>query len=394
MRSILMPRIPHQPWFTPILGMALLTLGTGFYTTLTSLTLALQGFSELWIGLISGAYYFGLLIGAYASQFLTMRWGLVRAYGFFTAMLISAILLQSLWLNPYAWALWRMIAGYDLAALFIIIESWLVTGSASSTRGRVLGFYLFIYYIASSFSQLFLRVHTLSLMTLLEVIALLCALSILPISYGQVEAPKIPPKSFLSLSKLWKLSAFGLLISTLSGALLSILYSLFPVYLLEIHCTQSHVAALMLFMILSGALCQTPIGWLADRMHRPLLIFLLMIITALISLGALWLPHDFFTLVLISLILGASTFALYPVSINHVSKSIHPDMTLSAMSMLSVFYSAGAVIGPLIMGVLLSVFGPSLFFESIGILMVILCVLFCCSGISKKIKKQVDFKIK
>lgn len=341
------------PLIAPMLSVFILTLGNGYYTTLTSLSLSSAGVSESLVGVVSSAFFLGLLVGSYHTQFLINRVGHIRAYAFFTSMMVVAVLLQGLFFNIWSWAVLRLIAGYDLAALFIIIESWLVSGADETIRGSILGFYLFTYYISQAVSQLLVKVHLPIALFGFTIIAALAALSVLPVSMTRSAAPMTDSPEIVSPRLLWKKVPLGLVAGFIAGAILAILYTLLPVLLTSVGQSRSQVADLIFVLIIAGAMGQIPIGKISDKLDRRWVILAVTVMTIFSSLTMVFLPWHFNALFIFCILTGVFAFAIYPLSISHTSDYVSKNMAVPAIALLTLFYGGGSVLGPFIGGVVI-----------------------------------------
>ena len=62
------------------MGVGLLQVGTGQFTTFLSIRMGLEAFSTLSIGLVGSAYFAGFIIGTYHAVRLVERIGHIRAF--------------------------------------------------------------------------------------------------------------------------------------------------------------------------------------------------------------------------------------------------------------------------------------------------------------------------
>lgn len=349
-------RMILTPLLSPLASILILTLGNGFFTTITSLQLAYHHASQLMIGFISATYFIGLVYGSMRSQYLINRIGHIRSYAFFTATITAVILIQGMYYHPWLWAVLRLIAGYTLAGFFIVIESWLVAGSEEKNKGLVIGIYLCTYYIAQAISQLFMKIPLSTMLMSFVMIAILASISSIPICLTRFTVPQVESPTLLSPRTLWRKAPLGLVSGFISGALIGVLYTIYPVFLLQIGQPQAHIATLLCLLILGGASLQLPIGKLSDLFDRRVMIGILSFACMLIGITFFLVPLNFTTLACYSILLGAAVFTIYPLSISHTSDYVPKHMTIPAISVLTLFYGTGSVIGPLLAGPLLQLF--------------------------------------
>jgi MFS family permease len=77
------------------------------------------------IGLVASAYFLGFLAGTLTADRIVIRVGHIRAFVFFAALAADATLLMALTSSPWAWAMLRLVIGYQMSGLFLVAESWL-----------------------------------------------------------------------------------------------------------------------------------------------------------------------------------------------------------------------------------------------------------------------------
>lgn len=88
---------------TPIVAMCVLSFGNGFFTTYSSIELNSLGRSNLMIGLISAAYFFGMTAGSYFSQFTIVRVGYIRAFVLFASLMAISTLTVGIFKEVPIW---------------------------------------------------------------------------------------------------------------------------------------------------------------------------------------------------------------------------------------------------------------------------------------------------
>ena len=340
-------------FFNPILSMLILTLGNGLYTTITTLQLKSMNLSSLSIGLVSAAYFVGLMLGPFHTQLTIVRVGHIRAYGVFAGIMTASVLLQGMVQSVVIWAVLRFFAGYALAGLFICIESWLLAGAENDSKGRVMGLYLFVYYIAQACSQLLLKINYPNPLMEFAFIALMAVISILPVMLTRFSAPQPEDMQLTSPLVLLKKVPLGMWASFLGGMLLAVIYTMYPL-VLKLSGFARHDIALMMFVtVLGGALLQLPVGKFSDIIDRRKVLLLVCVILAVLALvGLIW--HQGFWMVLaLSFLVGGFCFTIYPLAISHTGDYVEPSLAVTAITVLTVVYGCGSIIGPVVLPIYL-----------------------------------------
>lgn len=334
-------------FFAPLASVFLLVLGNGVSTTLTTIEMNANNASNLAIGLVSSAYFFGLVMGSYKCQSLIIRVRHIRAFAALGTLLVAVVIIQGMFYNFWLWGLLRFMVGYCLAGLYITIESWMLAGSTSSSHGKMLGIYMMVFYLAQASSQLFLNIPTSDVLVLFCVIAMFTALSVVPLAMTRVEAPSPEHPEVISLSFLFKRTSVGVLGCFVSGIILSVIYTFLPKFMVQIEHANA-VSYAMFATILGGTLCQFPIGKLSDLIDRRRVIIMTLIGVTIAAAVMMIFFSSITAVIMVCVLLGGMAFAIYPVSITYSIDFIESNRVLSATAMLFVAYGIGSSIGPVL----------------------------------------------
>lgn len=338
---------------SPILSIAILVLGMGAITTFTTLRLHDFNCTKWLIGLVSASYFVGLTIGGYKAQHLVLRVGHIRSYAAFSAIFAVSILLQGLFEIPRLWVLLRFISGFCLAGCFLVIESWLLGASNRKNRGIILAVYMISYYGGQGIGQFFLKIPGIEVIEIYIVGALFFALSIVPVSITRFHAPYAEEPSILSFKTLNKKAPVAIWGAFCAGFTLSVLYSLYPLYLSFINWEQGDVAIFVAALLFGATVAQYPVGWVSDRYDRRLIIAGVLILCVVTLLVILFDHSDYYRLLCYTMLLGAAAFTVYPLSINHGVDSFSSKDLISATAGIMLAYGIGSSIGPGIISLLM-----------------------------------------
>jgi len=354
----------------PLFSVLLMVSGSAFYTTFTSLLLQMQGYQRSEIGIVQSAFFFGLLIGGFQMERMIKRFGHVQSLAVFGSLATAVTLLQALNNTFIAWILFRFIHGISLAALYIIIESWMLDHSSLKNRGVVLSLYMMSLYMAQAWSQQLLKFMQFYSMTPFIVSAIFTALSVIPVSLStkKLETPNVEEQ--MSIIKLFRLSPFGVSGCIVSGLFLSVIYTFFPLYAVEHEIPSEN---LMTITIAGGFFLQWPIGKLSDLFERRKMLFILILITFALCLTIVFLPTISNTgFLALAFLIGGLSFCLYPISITQVCDHIDNHLITRVTGLLLVLYGIGTVIGPILSSLIISMFGISMVFAYLALLMLML----------------------
>lgn len=332
----------------PLVSLFIFELGNGFFPTLLSLNLSLQGQSSLIIGCVAGAFYGGLLLGAFSIEPLIGRFGHIRAFAAFASGLTVLCMLNGIFDNILFWLVLRFIGGVATAGVFVVIESWLLCVSNVDTRGQILSFYMMSYYAAQAIGQLILKLHSNDHLFFFAITAMLCSASVIPLSMTRVMLPEYDEVDAMSMTELYQKTASGMMGSFCGGVVMGSLYGLLPVVLQELMHDSGVVSEYMFAMILGGMVLQLPIGKLSDVIERRIVIIMVCISTAVVAFFIeLFLMPSWQLMVLIA-IFGGLIFTLYPLSISYACDSVESQQIVAVIQGMLIAYSVGAMVGPFI----------------------------------------------
>lgn len=370
----------------PFFSMVLLILASGLCNTYTSLKLEIDQYSTETIGYVVSALYIGVFLGSLWIDRWISKFGLVRSYIACILGISSLVLIQSIWVEPFFWSFLRLLIGVLTAGIFIIIESWLLVQATLQQRGGILSLYLALYYGAQSTGQLLINVSDPATVIPLWIVALISALSALPLMIHSTVVPKIENPTRLKTSQLLKISPFGLAGIFISGILLAAVYGLVPVYAKEIGLSVSEIGNLMAILIFGGLCFQWPLGRLADlgNRHRVLLsatlltIIFSLIITQCTSVTMLF---------LLIFLFGGFSFTIYPLSMAYACEKVNDSEIISATSGFVLLYGIGAIIGPLLAPFSMTYLGHNGLFYFLA---VISSVLVLMSFKKNKVQEKLD----
>lgn len=361
----------------PSLSLIILMLGCSFFTTLLSLRIHLEGYSSWLAGIMTAAFYTGYMIGSFRTEALIARVGLIRAYSTFAALLATTTLTQGLFFIPWLWVSLRFIGGICVGGLLIVIQSWMLCYSSTTTRGRILAVYMTFFYAAQAIAQLLLNIGSPKAVLLFALTSILCSLSIIPVSFTHVRTPHIQKSTALPFFQLLRQSTPGIFTCFIAGNILGSIYGIYPFYISKIGYSVYEVSILMSVIIFGSMLIQYPVGYISDRMNRKSIIFGLALLSMTTGLVIMMTSRaHWHTFILLSFLLGGFAASLYSVGISQACDQIEHKDIVAATQNLTLSYSIGAIAGPLLAPVFMHLFGPQgliLFFvvELLGLIILI-----------------------
>lgn len=345
---------------TLLFGVAILITGHGLQLAFMPLRIQLLGWSSAQGGLLSSLYFGGFLLGCFVVPRLVRRVGHIRCFAVLTSLMAASILSLGLLENYYFWMLLRVLTGFAIVGLYLVIESWLNAEVSNEVRGAVLASYTVVVLSCLALGQLLLNSSSPDGYNLLILSAMLIVLAAVPVCLTSSSQPKqIPSASFspLLVIKTSRAAATGALVA---GLISGSIYGLGAIYGSEIGLDVRSISIMMSLAIAGGALAQLPLGKFSDRVDRRLVILGCMALGTLIAGFALILPS--YLIYGVMFLFGAAVMPIYALSLALASDNSRDGNFMEVGTGLMITNATGSVIGPLITSQLMFRLGPSYFF--------------------------------
>lgn len=351
--------------FSLLLGAGILVIGNSLLGIVLPVRLGIERVPEFQSGLVMSAYYLGFVIGSARIQVLIRRAGHIRAFAAVAAILTAAAMVHALIFDIWVWAGLRVVAGFCMAGLYAIIESWLNVKSSNENRGQVLSIYVVTIYAASFGGQFLVNIGTVQGTELYCVVGLAVVLSLVPVVLTRVAGPEIDKIKAMSLMSLYRASPLGAVVTCGAGLLSGAFYALGAIYANRLGLSVFHLSLFMGAPIFGGLALQYPIGRLSDRYDRRTVLLGVLVGTLISSVAVILIAmkQGPFTGTLAAVfVFGGCLAAIYPIAVSQIYDYIDRAEMVSASGGLLLIWSIGAVAGPLIASALMGQFGPNAFF--------------------------------
>jgi MFS family permease len=364
MRMQTTPRGTLATLLSLLLGFGLMQMGNTFQGTLLSIRGGIEGFSPALIGAVGSGFWAGVMIGSLRCGKVIESVGHIRAFVALGAVASTAPLVHLLVVNPIAWVVARALTGFCFAGLFIVVESWLNTAATEQTRGKILSIYGMTGLLAGIVGQLLLPSTNPAGFRPFCIITIIIAVALVPIALTRSVAPASEGRAArISLTALFRQTPFGLVAAFLCGVTTSAFFALGPIFAQGRGLDTAGVAIFMACGTLGGFLFTWPLGWLSDRLDRRLAIIGAAIIAAvtLLTIVAV-VPNEAprWILYLCVAIFGGTIVPTYSVVMAHVNDSVGEGEFVAASGGLLIVQGAGAVFGPIVAGLAMSMWDRGL----------------------------------
>lgn len=365
-----------RPLIPLLLAAGILLGGNGLQGTLIALRGAQEGFSPSTIGLMGTFYFAGFLLGCFAITPMMREVGHVRSFASLAAIASAGTLILILFIDPIVWSGVRFVSGFAFAGLFTVMESWLHSGVSNENRARVLAIYRVVDIGAVTGAQFIIPVVGIDGFAVFALMSIMITLSLVPVSLGDRTNPQAPDDIKLDLRRAWAISPLAAIGCIAVGVTNSSFRTLSPVYAEEIGMSVTDVVTFVSAGIIGGAAMQYPLGYLSDRWDRRSVILITAALSTAAALAIAFLageaPIANFAYVFV---FGCFAMPMFSLCAAHANDRAAPGEFVMLNAALMLFYSVGAIGGPVASSFTMERYGPSALFIFNAVVYVIFIVI-------------------
>lgn len=331
-----------------VVSQMLLLTAHGMQLALLPLRGQIEGFTLTQIGLTGTAHFVGFTLGCLATPMVARRAGHIRTFAVLASLSSALVLVFPLWPSFGGWLLLRFGAGWCMAGLYALMESWLNERASNTNRGMVMAFYTLINMSMIMVGQLLINVAAVEGVVLFALASILFSLALVPVAMS-TDAPAPIRSARVRLGVLWQTSHIAVTGSFLAGMATGAFWGLGPVYASGAGFSTFQVTLFTSAAVAGGALAQLPLGRLSDHFDRRVVLLGATLAAALAAapLAVLAEPSIGLTIVLI-FAFGAFVMPLYALSVAHANdRAQAEDFTVIGAGVLMVFGAGSAIGAPL-----------------------------------------------
>lgn len=353
-----------RPVMLLLCGLMLLTLALAVLNTLVPLWLAHEHLPTWQVGMVGSSYFTGNLLGTMVTGWLIKRQGFNRSYYLASLIFAAGCAGLGLMVEFWSWMMWRFIAGVGCAMIWVVVESALMCSGTSRNRGRLLAAYMMVYYVGTVLGQLMISKLPTDLASVLPWVTAMVLAAVLPVLFTRIvnnrsESQEATPVWPMLRLRHARLGVNGCIIS---GIVLGSLYGLMPLYLNHQGVSDSGIGFWMAVMVSAGIVGQWPVGRLADKYGRLLVLRVQVFVVilgclAMLSNAAMG-PALF--------VLGAAGFTLYPVAMAWACEKVEHHQLVAMNQALLLSYTVGSLLGPTLTAMLMQNYSDNLLFMMIA----------------------------
>lgn len=375
--STTLPRADRTPWAATagiIATVTVFAVAQGLTYPLLSFILERQGTTSGLIGLSAAMTPLGFVVSAPFIPALVQRMGGTRL-AILCSILAALILIAIAWTQEvWAWMPLRFLLGFFANPLYVISETWLLSITPASRRGRILGLY------SSTVSGGF-AIGPLSLGLvgtqgwppfMIGIVAfLLCGLIVLAV------VPRLPDMPHegeaTSLSGFFALAPLLLFAVFTAAAFEQVLLSLFAVYGTALGSAEERIASLITCFVAGNAVLQILLGRVAEHIGSTrTMLFCVLACMA----GCLALPSAFNSGLIWPLVFlwGGVSFGIYTMSLIQLGERFTGQALIAGNAAFAFTWGIGGIAGSPAAGLAMQLIGHQGLPLSLGLMCCVLAV--------------------
>lgn len=357
------------------LGLSLIGLAVGVQGSLLGIRAQLEGFDDSLIGLLMSCYFAGFLGGSLFAPRLIEKVGHIRMFAALSAVASVTILVHSLYVEPWTWAVMRLLTGFAFSCIYVVAESWLNQASDNETRGQILSIYMVILLTGIFAGQFMLNLADPAGFTLFILISVMVSVAAVPILLTVVTAPPIEETSRVSIAHLWNRAPMGVMGIILNQWTASVIFGMGAVYATKLGFTVTEVAYFMASIMAGGMVVQWPLGKLSDMVDRRWVLSISSLVALIAAVFASFETTASAKLYILCFLFGGFCLSMYSIVAALTNDHLRPDEIVPASGTMVLLSGLTSITGPITVAFWMKVFGLQSFFLLLAFALALLAII-------------------
>jgi MFS family permease len=351
------------------LGMFMLMIGNGLQGTLLGIRGNMEGFTTLEMSVVMSAYFAGFLFASRMAPEMIRRVGHVRVFAALGSTISAVLIMYPALTEVWAWVLGRVVIGFCFCGVYITAESWLNDAASNENRGKALSLYMIVQTAGISVAQYILTLGDVSGFILFIVPSVLVSMAFAPILLSVRPVPAFERTKPLPIRRLIQASPLACMGMFLLGGVFAAQFGMTAVYGTSVGLSVKQISLLVSVIYITALVLQYPIGWASDRMDRRVLICALSAIGGLGALLPFVISDNFYVLLVAAAAVGGTSNPLYALLLAYANDYLDRSDMAAASGGFLFINGVGAILGPILIGWVMNMGGPTMFWAVIAILM-------------------------
>jgi MFS family permease len=353
-----MPSSQNNNLIAAITAIACCNIAVGVMVQVIPLTMEARGLSAGLIGANTALGQLGVFISGLALPFFTRHLS-SRSIVLIAISLLCASFLMFIATEPvWTWYAIRFAAGFGIAALFTLSETWITIAAGTARRARVMGIYTSVLTVTFGLAPFLIAAIGFAGPWPWLIAAACMALGFLVVLTVKVEAPNAGDKGssfFTVLRKAPAIYAGIFATTTFEGICLSF----FVIYGMRNSLDYTTANQILGTGIVGCLLLFYPIGQLADRWSRGKTVTFCALLAVICSLLTSF-TINHWSIWPITILLRAGAFGVYIVALTTIGDRFKGTDLVSASALVAICWGLGGMLGPPLAGALIDRFGINL----------------------------------
>jgi MFS family permease len=325
-------------------------IGISLLPPLLSLNLSARGVSTRLIGLLVATNAVSALVSTPFAARIAARFGTANTIA--AATFVAAAMIPLVWVTHSLALLFLLVFVYGIATTlcFVLSEYWINAVTPQQRRGFIMGLYATMLTIGFALGPGIIAVLGYASIKPFIVGSLLFVVAGIPTFMARGLSPDFPGETrhgFLPFIFAAPVATFGVFVFAMgetSG------FTFLPLWGQNLAYTPFVVPLLASAMTLGNVLFQIPLGLLADRFDKRL-VLLSCGVTGFAGMVAAWaVAASPAALMAVLFVWGGVTGGLYTVGLAHLASRFSGDALASATAAFIFWYALGMLIGPVAVG--------------------------------------------
>ncbi len=349
----------------------------GLINPLVALRLEHMGIGTTWNGVNAAMPAIAAILVAPLLPALNDRLGLPLVIALGAVLIVIPIPLFDFFPGVWVWAALRFVIGVGMMLQWVAAEIWINAAVEDSHRGRVVGASVALFSIGMACGPLVLGFMGTAGAWPFLICAGIIVLGTLPLAFALDAAPSTRREGRGSLVTAVRRAPTPMMAGLVEGFLFTAIFILLPLYAIRSGIGESFAVGMLGAVAIGEIAVAIPIGWLADRMNRRLL----MIYSGLAVFAlCLLLPLLLGSAALLAVMLfawGAASIGLYTMALIRLGETFRPAELGPATAALILIIQIGSIAGPIAGGLGMDAWDP----HGLVVVLAIASGLFCAFAI-------------
>jgi MFS family permease len=348
-------------WIAVSIGITL--LGTGLLGSLIGIRAEREGIGAGVMGLAMAMYYVGFVSGMPVMNRVLELLSRRRLFALNTVGMGLAAFAYGLAVHPVAWLGLRFATGFFLAGCYLVVETWLHDLAHNEVRGKVMGLYVAVVAAGLVGGQIVLTFTEPSSWMSFAIAGTITAIAFTPlIGVTKGAGVRHSRAGGMSLGQVARAVPSGVVGYVLVGVTQGCVLTMSSVYAARAGLTAGEVGIFVGSITAGAVVFQIPVGAIADRVSRRLVMTALCAATMVVCAGLLLATADSAVGYLLAFLLGGCSTPLYALGNSYTHDWLPAGQVVAASTALLITYSMGAIFGPLLAAVAMTNLGDNGFY--------------------------------